>query len=47
MAYQRPIVMVFQEYAKLSVPTQTTTLYPCIVGPCFHIIDAVEEEELA
>jgi len=47
MAYQRPLVMVFQEYAKQSVPTQTATLYPCIVGPCYHIVNAEEDEVLA
>lgn len=45
--YQRPMVMVFQEYDSTSVSTPTATLPPCIVGPCYHIIDAVEDEILA
>ena len=47
MAYVRPIVMVFQEYAKMSIPTQTAILTPCIVGPCYHIMDPEKEEILA
>ena len=47
MAYVRPLVMVFQEYAKMSVATETTTLNPCAVGPCYHIIDSIEDDELA
>ena len=47
MAYLRPIVMVYQEYAKMSVSTQTATLVPCVVGPCYHLIDAEEDEILA
>lgn len=47
MAYQRPLVMVYQEYANMTGSTETTTLYPCIIGPCYHIIDAVADEELA
>ena len=47
MAYVRPVVMVFQEYAKMSVPTETTTLNPCVVGPCYHIIDSVEDDEIS
>lgn len=47
MAYQRPIVMVFQEYAKLSVATQTATLAPCIVGPCYQVMDPTTDEDLA
>ena len=47
MAYIRPLVMVFQEYAKMSVASETTTLNPCIVGPCYHIIDTVEDDILA
>jgi len=39
--------MVFQEYAQVSVPTQAATLYPCIVGPCYHIIDAENDTELS
>lgn len=47
MAYLRPIVMVYQEYAKMSVSTQTATLVPCVVGPCYHLIDAEIDETLA
>lgn len=47
MAYIRPLVMVYQEYAQMSVSTQSATLTPCIVGPCYHIIDAVADEVLA
>lgn len=47
MAYLRPLVMVFQEYAKQSVSTQTASLNACVVGPCYHILDAVEDEVLA
>lgn len=47
MAYQRPLVMVFQEYAKQSVSTQTATLYPCIIGPCYHIVDVDEDPVLS
>jgi len=47
MAYQRPLVLVYQEYAKLSVATQTTSLLPCIVGPCYHVIDIDLDRELA
>lgn len=45
--YQKPMVMVFQEYDSTSVSTPTATLPPCIVGPCYHIIDPVEDEILA
>lgn len=47
MAYQRPLVLVYQEYAKLSVATQTTSLLPCIIGPCFHIVDADDDPVLS
>lgn len=45
--YTRPMVMVFQEYASTSGTTSTATLPPCIVGPCYHIVDAIEDETLA
>lgn len=45
--YQRPMVMVYQEYDSTSVSTPTAQLPPCIVGPCFHIIDPSEDEILA
>ena len=47
MAYIQPLVMVFQEYAKQSTSTQTASLNACVVGPCFHILDEVEDELLA
>ena len=47
MAYQRPMVMVYQEYDSTSVSTSTAQLPACIVGPCNHIVDAEEDETLA
>lgn len=47
MAYQRPLVLVYQEYAKLSVATQVTSLLPCVIGPCYHIIDVEDDALLA
>ena len=47
MAYIRPLVMVFQEYAKLSISTPSSSLNPCVVGPCFHLVDPYEDEILA
>jgi len=47
MAYIRPIVLVYQEYANLSTPTTTADLPACIVGPCYHIIDETDNEELS
>jgi hypothetical protein len=47
MAYQKPLVMVFQEYAAQSVATQDATLTPCIIGPCYHIIDVDDDATLA
>ena len=38
MAYQKPLVEVYQEYAHSSISTQTNILYPCIVGPCYHLV---------
>ena len=38
MAYQKPLVEVYQEYAQTSVSTSSNVLYPCIVGPCFHLV---------
>ena len=40
--YQRPLVAVYQEYANLSTPPAATVLAPCIIGPCYHIIDPEE-----
>lgn len=47
MAYIQPLVMVFQEYAKTSTTTPSAQLPPCIVGPCYHIIDPATDELLA
>lgn len=47
MTYLRPLVQVYQEYANQSIATPTTALNPCIVGPCFHIIDNLEDATLA
>lgn len=47
MAYIQPLVMVFQEYEKTSTSTPSARLPPCIVGPCYHIIDPEEDELLA
>ena len=44
MAYIEPLVMVYQEYATLSTSTETATLPACIIGPCYDIIDAEEDE---
>lgn len=45
--YQRPMVSVYQEYESTSISTPTAQLPPCIVGPCFHILDPEEDEILA
>ena len=47
MAYQQPMVMVYQEYDSTGTTTTTAELPACIVGPCIHIIDPVEDEALA
>ncbi len=47
MAYVRPLVLVYQEYESLSTSSESTTLYPCIIGPCYHIIDADDDADLA
>ena len=39
MAYIRPVVMVFQEYAALSGVPHTARLNACIIGPCYHVLD--------
>ena len=39
MAYVRPIVMVYQEYASQSGTAQDSTLNPCVVGPCYQVMD--------
>ena len=43
MSYLRPIVLVYQEYARMSTASQDAILTPCIIGPCFHIIDPVND----
>lgn len=47
MSYTQPMVMVFQEYDSTSTSTLDAELPACIVGPCYHIIDTTEDEELA
>lgn len=47
MAYQRPMVMVYQEYDSTAISTPTASLPACIIGPCVHVIDPVEDETLA
>lgn len=47
MAYIRPLVLVFQEYASQSVSTPTTSLNPCVIGPCYHLIDSEDDALLA
>lgn len=45
MAYVRPIVMVYQEYASQSGTAQDSTLNPCIVGPCYQVMDESSNTE--
>lgn len=47
MAYQKPMVQVYQEYAATSGTSVTASLPACIIGPCYHIIDADSDETLA
>ena len=47
MAYQKPMVQVYQEYAATSGSSSTASLPACIIGPCYHIIDADDDEALA
>ena len=47
MAYQKPMVQVYQEYAATSGSSATASLPACIIGPCYHIIDADSDETLA
>lgn len=42
-SYVKPMVMVYQEYAATSNSTITADLPACIVGPCYHVIDSVED----
>lgn len=46
-SYVKPMVMVFQEYAATSNSTISADLPACIVGPCYHVIDSVEDAALA
>lgn len=47
MAYIEPLVMVYQEYASLSTSTETATLPACIIGPCYDVVDPVEDAATA
>lgn len=40
MSYVRPVVQVYQEYAALTTAAKTMKLVPCIIGPCYHCLDA-------
>ena len=46
MPYLRPIVQVFQEYAKMSVSTEDATLTPCVVGPCYQLMEPAKNQDL-
>ena len=46
-SYVRPMVMVYQDYDSTSVSTAAAQLPACIVGPCYHILDPVEDAALA
>lgn len=45
MNYTPPKVFVYQEYAHSSVAAQQADLIPCIVGPCYYIVDGVDYTE--
>lgn len=47
MSYVRPVVQVYQEYEAYSTASQTTKLIPCIIGPCYHVIDADDDPLLS
>ena len=47
MAYIQPMVMVYQEYASTSTSTGTADLIPCIIGPCYQLVDSSEDSALA
>ena len=47
MPYIEPLVMVYQEYASLSTSTETATLPACIIGPCYDVVDPVEDAATA
>ena len=42
MAYIRPLVSVYQEFANLGAMAGTADLPTCIIGPAYHIVDAEE-----
>ena len=46
MAYLRPAVLVYQEYARLTSATQQVRLTPCIIGPAYHIINPITDDPL-
>ena len=39
MAYLRPVVLVYQEYAKLTTASASVNLTPCIIGPCYYVVN--------
>lgn len=43
MALNRPAVLVYQEFATLSVTPTTPELNVCVVGPCYQILDYPED----
>ena len=45
MAAQRPNVIVFQEFAEINVPPDIPDLDSLIVGPCYQILDYVDDKE--
>lgn len=47
MSYVRPMVLVYQEYAATSQSSVSAELPACIIGPCYNIVDCIEDEVLA
>lgn len=47
MTYVKPMALVYQEYAATSQTTVGAELPACIIGPCYNIVDCVEDEVLA
>lgn len=47
MTYVKPMALVYQEYATTSQTTVSAELPACIIGPCYNIVDCVEDEILA
>src|SRR5512137_866976 len=39
----RPVVLVYQEFAELSFPSTTPELNACVVGPAYQLIDYPED----